>query len=181
MANGTKLQPQMARNGRLRWLVRVMATFWFELLVAVAAPTLFSRLVYYVWHPKAISAADLVAREFAISAVVAFVLGIIISYCEPHSVSFWIWTIPLAWFVFGVLILTPYHVGSVLSGRGLLPYARHVWLFFTVGNGSYPFEIFAFTVPLIRGCAFSLGAAAQSCADFWLRRRSPARINLAQE
>lgn len=127
--------------------LKFIGALLINLLVAVMATAILDTGVRRVIPPHTVSA--IVWKEIILSVVCAAILGFLMWRTWRSTAAKWVWVLTVVWFVFGYLTFADnanvwgrfsgLSSGSALSGPDVRTF-------------------FAFTVPLIRGICYSIGA-----------------------
>jgi hypothetical protein len=149
----------------------VFGLFWrlaLNTVVAVITPTLFESLIYssHISPARRTGAGAVTELEWFFSIAFAGLLGIFFQRIWFHRVAIWTWIVPGLWFALGLVVyFSGLHHESVLesSPQRFGPIANFLGI--SCKNATswrQCRDFFTFTVPLIRGLSYSLGAYVSS-------------------
>ncbi len=100
------------------------------------------------------STVAVVWEEYLVSLICAAGLGFAAWQKWGNSATKWTWVVPAAWFAFGFVVMAGH---GPIFGR-LLFAPRSDSVLYDANGRSFFRTFYAFTVPLIRGVSYSLGA-----------------------
>ena len=144
----------------MRRALRFCSLLMLNVLVAVVCTAILEAPIARLFHPRSIE--RILWKEIALSVVCAGVIGFFMWRTWRTSATKWTWIVPALWFGGRSVLAALASVrsssstaGNILfqffGGRGLEAPSMSPWV---------PF--FLFTVPLVRGIAYSAGAYLSS-------------------
>ncbi len=128
--------------------LRFLGLLLLNLLVALSGTAIIESGIWRIVAAHSIPA--VVWKEATLSTVVAGLIGFFTWRTWHSTAAKWTWVFPAVWFTVGAIAVTGHGIWGHISEWGALD---------APGARSY----FAFTVPLIRGVSYSLGAYFASC------------------